>query len=119
MAMHHSFNQLFHVLTLILMSGAGLIAADERPAGQSVKKLILPGESFRVAGRPAFILWPDEGRRRTPQPWVLYAPTLPPYPDSHEKWMHQQFLKAGVAVAGIDVGEAYGSPQGQKHFSSL
>ena len=31
----------------------------------------------------------------------------------------KQFLNAGVAVAGIDVGEAYGSPEGQKHFSAL
>ena len=28
----------------------------------------------------------------------MYAPTLPAYPDSHEKWMHEQFLAAGVAV---------------------
>ena len=33
--------------------------------------------------------------------------------------MHEQFLAAGVAVAGIDIGEAYGSPEGQKHFTAL
>ncbi len=49
----------------------------------------------------------------------MYSPTLPRYPDVHEKWMHQQFLDAGVAVAGIDVGESYGSPEGRKHFSAL
>ena len=55
--------------------------------------------------RPAFILWPEESKRSKPQPWVCYAPTLAGYPDSHEKWMHEQFLAAGVAVAGIDVGD--------------
>ncbi|MDC0294933.1 hypothetical protein OAK98_06000, partial [Mariniblastus sp.] len=84
-----------------------------------IKQLILPGESFLVDQRPAFIMWPDESKRQTPQPWVLYSPTLPRYPDQNEKWIHEQFLEAGVAVAGIDVGEAYGSPAGQKHFSSL
>ncbi len=84
-----------------------------------VKTLILPGESFLVNGRPAFILWPAEEKRRHPQPWVFYAPTLPAYPDSHEKWMHEQFLAAGVAVAGIDVGEAYGSPAGHAFFDAL
>ena len=64
-------------------------------------------------------MWPDESKRQTPQPWVLYSPTLPRYPDQNEKWIHEQFLNAGVAVAGIDVGEAYGSPEGQKHFSAL
>ena len=88
-------------------------------ADQPVKSLILPGESFLVAGRPAFILWPEESKRTKPQPWVLYAPTLPPYPDSHEKWMHEQFLAAGVAVAGIDVGEAYGSPASRELFTAL
>ena len=41
-----------------------------------VKKLILPGESFLVEGRPAFILLPNEAKRMKPQPWVFYAPTL-------------------------------------------
>ena len=33
--------------------------------------------------------------------------------------MHEQFLDAGVAVAGIDVGEAYGSPKGRELFTAL
>jgi len=86
---------------------------------EPVKSLILPGESFLVADRPSFILWPEPKLRQKPQPWVCYAPTLPPYPDEHEKWMHQRFLEAGVAVCGIDVGEAYGSPQGQEWFTKL
>ncbi len=84
-----------------------------------IKELILEGETFLVDGRPAFILWPSPEKRSTPQPWVMYSPTLPRYPDVHEKWMHQQFLDAGIAVAGIDVGESYGSPAGRKHFSAL
>ena len=84
-----------------------------------IKELILEGETFLIDDRPAFILWPSQEKRSTPQPWVMYSPTLPRYPDVHEKWMHQQFLDAGVAVAGIDVGESYGSPEGRKHFSAL
>ena len=55
---------------------------------------------------PAFILTPAGDKKPMPRPWIFYAPTLPGYPDSHEKWMHEQFVAAGVAVAGIDVGEA-------------
>jgi len=83
---------------------------------KEIKKLVLPGESFLVENRPAFIMWPADSLRKTPQPWVFYAPTLAGYPDGNEKWMHQQFLTAGVAVAGIDVGEAYGSPVSRKLF---
>jgi dipeptidyl aminopeptidase/acylaminoacyl peptidase len=94
-----------------------LMAAD--PPSKPVKDLILPGESFLVEDHPAFVLLPPGEKRSKPQPWVMYAPTLPGLPDEHEKWMHEQFLAAGVAVAGIDIGEAYGSPKGQELFTAL
>ncbi|MCO6456031.1 MAG: prolyl oligopeptidase family serine peptidase [Pirellulaceae bacterium] len=109
---------------LITYAGSPLPAADPpavdpAAADQPVKQLILPGESFLLKGRPAFILLPPADKRVRPQPWIMYAPTLPAYPDSHEKWMHEQFLAAGIAVAGIDAGEAYGSPRGQELMSAL
>ena len=58
-------------------------------------------------------------KRQNPQPWIMYAPTLPGLPGSHEKSMHQQFVNAGIAVAGIDVGEGNGSPASQKLFTAL
>ncbi len=86
-------------------------------AAQTVReKLFADGEFFDVDKHAAFILWPAAGLRASPQPWVFYAPTLDAYPDTHEEWMHRQFLDAGIAVAGIDVGEAYGSPASRKLF---
>ena len=82
-------------------------------------KLVLPGENFTIADRPAFIFLPPEAKRSKPQPWIFYAPTLPAYPDGAERWMHEQFLAAGIAVAGADVGEAYGSPSSHAVFSAL
>ena len=83
-------------------------------------RLNLPGtENFSVAGRPAFVFLPPANLRTNPQPWVLYAPTLPPYPDEAERWMHERFLAAGIAVAGVDVGEAYGSPGSHVAFAAL
>jgi pimeloyl-ACP methyl ester carboxylesterase len=86
---------------------------------ESPEVLILCGERLSVNGRPGFIFMPPEGKRSTPQPWVMYAPTLAGYTDGHEKWMHQQFLEAGIAIAGIDVGEAYGSPKGREGLTAL
>ena len=105
-------------LAALCLAIACTVHAEDPPAAP-VKDLILPGESFLVGDRPAFIFWPEESKRRTPQPWVLYGPTLPAHPDRVEQWMHQQFLDAGIAVAGIDVGEAYGSPAGRAHFGAL
>ncbi len=84
-----------------------------------IKELILPGKAFRVEGRPAFIFLPPKENLVKPRPWIFYSPTLPGYPDVHEKWMHQQFLAAGVAVAGIDVGEAYGSPKSRELLTAF
>ena len=112
-------NALYSYSLLLVTCFAPAGADEPASVSQPVKKLILPGESFLLAGRPAFILLPPEAKRQKPQPWIMYAPTLPAYPDSHEKWMHEQFLDAGVAVAGIDAGEAYGSPHGQKLMTAL
>ena len=69
------------------------------------------------------MLTPRNGRAG-PVPWVWYAPTLLPgqtsalpdisTPSGAEVWMFERFLEAGVAVAGIDAGESYGSPAGQR-----
>ncbi len=109
----------FSLMIMCAFVLANYAAEADSQESKEIKKLILPGDSFLVENRPAFLLWPDAGMRKTPQPWVFYAPTLAGYPDEHEKWMHQQFLAAGVAVAGIDVGEAYGSPASRKLFDAF
>lgn len=98
---------------LVLLAAAaftGVSPAADRPR----KNLILPGEVFEVAGRTAFLFTPaaDATPPTQPKPWIIYAPTLQAYPDAAERWMHEQFTRAGVAVAGIDTGESYGSPAG-------
>ncbi len=112
---------IFHVpCTLVVFSLlVARLGAEDTPAARPVKNLILPGESFLIEGRPSFIFLPPEEKRQRPQPWIMYAPTLASCPDRHEKWMHEQFLAAGVAVAGIDAGEAYGSPRGQQLMTAL
>lgn len=81
------------------------------------RQVLLQGESFSVGGRAAFVMKPEKPVRKADgKAWIFYAPTLPAYPDQAESWMHKQFLDAGVAVAGIDIGEAYGSPHSLPHF---
>ncbi len=101
-----------------------LIAGDEpmqpkAARAPAMKRLVLAGDTFTIADRPAFVFLPPEEKRTQPQPWIFYAPTLPPYPDEAERWMHEQFVDAGIAVAGVDVGEAYGSPKSHAVFEEL
>lgn len=67
------------------------------------------------------MILPDADKRKTPMPWVMYAPTfdkqLPSEKD--EGWMIDQFLEAGIAILGVDVGESYGNPEGRKVYSAL
>jgi alpha-beta hydrolase superfamily lysophospholipase len=83
------------------------------------KELPLPGEVFSVKGCTAFLILPGQVAAGRKTPWVWYAPTLPGLPGLEEKWMFEKFLKAGIAVAGIDVGESHGSPAGRALFSDL
>lgn len=99
---------------LVAPLAAVSVAVIAHAADLPQKNLILPGEVFEVAGRTAFLFVPatDEAVPTESKPWILYAPTLPAYPDEAERWMHERFTQAGVAVAGIDTGESYGSPAG-------
>ena len=83
------------------------------------KNLPLPGETFLVAEHTAFIIPAKADSTQASKPWVWYAPTLPQLPGEEEKWMFEQFRDAGIAVAGIDVGESFGSPAGRRLFTAL
>ena len=96
---------------------APAVFAGEEDSAAMFKKLHelpMPGEVLMVEGRPAFIILPEMENRKSPLPWVWYAPTLPGLPGAEEKWMFRQFLYAGIAVCGIDVGESYGNPEGRR-----
>ena len=67
----------------------------------------------------AFVILPKREVFGDVTPWVWYAPTLPGLPGSEEEWMIEKFVDAGMAIAGIDVGESYGSPQGRSLYSAL
>ncbi len=82
-------------------------------------QVLLNGESFLLEGRHAFLMKPTTPVEGGGKPWIFYGPTLKNTPDKAESWMHQQFIEAGIAVAGIDVGEAYGSPRAFPYFEAL
>jgi len=100
-----------------------LFAAFCLAAGSSVqaaeKSLPIQGEVFTIEDRTAFLILP---KRTAPDgliPWVWYAPTLPRLPGKYETWMFEKFLDKGIAIAGVDVGESYGSPKGRAVYSAL
>jgi pimeloyl-ACP methyl ester carboxylesterase len=84
------------------------------------KELPIPGEVFEVGGCIAFVILPETRiKYKEPIPWIWYAPTLPNLPGKEETWMFQKILAAGIAIAGIDVGESMGNSTGIKQYSFL
>jgi len=95
-----------------------IVAADTSPQ-TAEKNLPIKGEVFTIEGRTAFLILPEKNQSGNPIPWVWYAPTLKGLPGMAEKWMFDQFLENGIALAGVDVGESYGSPKGRAIYSAL
>lgn len=115
---------IFLLLTTLQLASSVMLplgAAWAADSAEPQRTLPLPGEVFQVGGRTAFVILPSAENLRTnrPTPWVWYAPTLPKLPAVEETWMFKQFLAVGIAVAGVDVGESYGSPAGRAGFSAL
>lgn len=94
---------------------SGKVNAVKKPE----KTLPLGGEVFSVGEYTAFVIMPAKKAASELTPWVWYAPTLPGLPGPEEKWMCEKFLGAGIAIAGVDVGESYGSPKGREGFTAL
>lgn len=109
-----SLRSLCAFLCVIPIFALPLLAADSPP-----KTLPLAGEVFQVQGHTAFVILPQTKSAGGPIPWVWYAPTLPNLPEGAEKWMFERFTQAGIAIAGIDVGESCGSPDGRALYSAL
>ena len=104
---------------MVIVGGLMLLGARAR-ADEPNKTLPLPGKVFAIDGRTAFVIEPAKSAlRKGPMPWVWYAPTLPRLPGKEEAWMFHRFLVAGIAIAGIDVGESYGSPKGRASYQAL
>ena len=101
------------LMVVAVLSGPAMTAEPPK------KVLPLYGEVFEAAGRPAFLIPARAAPDAPAKPWVWYAPTLPNLPGPEEKWMFERFRAAGIAVAGIDAGESYGSPAGNKVFDAL
>ena len=76
-----------------------------------------PRTAFELDGRKAFIIAALEPAKD--RPWLWYAPTLPGLPGAGHQWYFERLLKAGISIAGIDLGEVRGSPASNAKFSAF
>ncbi|MDC0325802.1 prolyl oligopeptidase family serine peptidase [bacterium] len=106
------FSHKIFCLAIMVFSITSVFAQDE--------DALASRENFMIADHRAFVMLSPHAPTNQTKPWVWYAPTLGNgLPGVSEKWMFDQFHQAGIAIAGIDVGESYGSPQGRKLYQAL
>lgn len=72
-------------------------------------------ETFEIKGHKAYLYAaPQPGKGR---PWVWYAPTLKGLSLAQRKVYFEGFLRAGISVAGFDLGEVRGAPASTAKFT--
>jgi pimeloyl-ACP methyl ester carboxylesterase len=97
-------------------------AAAENPHIQTVDTSDAFGgkrSNLQFAGHAAFIIRPAGDAGAEPQKWVWFAPTFPGLPGPRHDFIIRHALRAGMAFAGINVGESYGSPAGVKLYADF
>ncbi len=100
-------NNLRIISLLILSLFASAASADD----------VLPktAEKFEVNGHPAYLYaapTPAPGK-----PWLWYAPTLKGFSLAGKKMYFESFLRAGISLAGVDLGEVRGAPGSTEQFT--
>lgn len=92
---------------LIVSLSVGMAAAD----GDLPRK----GEEFEFNGHPAHIFAAPEPAAG--KPWVWYMPTLKGFALAGKKAYFNGFRRAGIALAGYDLGEVRGAPSSTEQFT--
>lgn len=95
-----------HLLLALSLLTMSVTAQDNLPK---------TAEIFEVAGNKAFVYaapTPAAGK-----PWLWYAPTLKGVSLFGRKFYFEPLMKAGVSLAGYDLGEVRGSPTSTAKFT--
>ncbi len=95
-----------NLLALLSLLALPLAAEDKLPR---------VAMTFEIDGHKAYIYAapkPAEGK-----PWLWYAPTLKGVSLAGRKLYFESFMKAGISIAGFDLGEVRGGPASTEKFT--
>lgn len=99
----------FLLLCFIMLPSASFAREPELPR---------VAEKFEVNGHTAVLYAAPEPAAG--KPWVWYAPALGGGLSLRQRTLYyESFLKAGIAIAGYDLGEVRGSPGSTKQFTAF
>ena len=78
-------------------------------------KLPRVAETFEIEGHKAFVYAAPEPAKG--KPWVWYAPTLKGVSLVGRKLYFESLMRAGIGIAGFDLGEVRGAPASTAKFT--
>lgn len=101
-----NLRSLLNLLALLTFLTLRVVADDKLP---------LAAETFEVEGSTAFVHAAPEPAKG--KPWVWYAPTLKGVSLVGRKLYFESLMRAGISIAGFDLGEVRGAPGSTAKFS--
>lgn len=78
-------------------------------------KLPRSAQTFELEGHKAYLYAPPEPAQG--KPWLWYAPTLKGVSLVQRRVYFETFLRAGIGIAGFDLGEVRGAPASTAKFT--
>lgn len=126
-AFHHSMTRPPNTTTATpnTIARRSLIRSSIMIASLALSTLSLPmhaqdalpktAETFVVEGNKAYLYAAPKPAKGSP--WVWYAPTIGKLNPAERKAYFEAFAKAGISIAGYDLGEVRGSPTSTAKFS--
>jgi predicted esterase len=87
------------------------------PTARAENTLPRTAQTFEIGGHKAYLFAPPEPAAG--KPWLWFAPTLKGVSLSQRKLYFETFLRAGIAIAGFDLGEVRGAPSSTAKFSGF
>jgi len=95
-----------------IMLAAGMLIGAATVADDALPKT---AEKFEVKGHTAFLY--AAPKSAPGKPWVWYAPTLKGISLALRPMYFEGFLRAGISIAGFDLGEVRGAPASTEQFT--
>jgi pimeloyl-ACP methyl ester carboxylesterase len=105
------------LMAVAMLAGDFHAHAQALAKPQDVPPLPKTAETFEVAGNKAFLY--AAPRPSSGKPWLWYAPTLKGVSLAGRKLYFERFLRAGISIAGFDLGEVRGAPDSTAKFNGF
>lgn len=111
---------MYRWLLAILLFGVTTASFAQAPAPTESAQFGAKRLDFTIADARGFVIVPPVLKQGKSHPWLWYAPTfIGGLPGERHAQYFKPLLDAGFFIAGVEVGESYGSPKGTETYHAF